>query len=449
MNTEPQKSAQSDRRASKKLTPKTLLKYIIKTVLHNWGWKLAALLLAVGLWAGLITQDPTLTRERTFTDVPISIVGNDSLRRNGLIVLSGLEDEALTARLRADVPQREYNTVSVTSYYTRVDLSRITETGEQTLRIITSSTPTYGTVQSVTPDSIDVVVDNYITNYRIPVVINTIGDYPPGFYGPSPNADPSVVAVSGPKSIVDRITRVYVDFDISKLEPTEKLNRNALAIRFADAEGNAVESDLLEVTSAGVLLRSVIVQQQLYPCKLLPVSEHELLTGTPAEGYYVSNVNVTPSSVSAAGSREALQALESITTISPVDVSGKTEPFSTEARLSKPIDANHISSDAVMIEVTIEPISITRSFDNVKLSVLGADGSQRIKSDVKSIAVHLTGPQNEVQSLKSSEISAAVNVSGLDEGEHALPVSIFIENADMNDFSYTLSMDTVNVSISK
>lgn len=64
-------------------------------LIHNWGWKLLSFLLAVCLWAGLITQDPNLTRERRFTDVPITLTNQETLRRNGLIVLSGLEEDNL------------------------------------------------------------------------------------------------------------------------------------------------------------------------------------------------------------------------------------------------------------------------------------------------------------------------------------------------------------------
>ena len=91
-----------------------------------------------------------------------------------MIVLSGLDAETLTTRLRVDVPQREYNTVSAGYYNPRIDLSRITATGEQTLKILSTSTTTYGTVKSLTPDSVTVVVDEYITNYRVPVSVNLI-----------------------------------------------------------------------------------------------------------------------------------------------------------------------------------------------------------------------------------------------------------------------------------
>ena len=35
-------------------------------LIKNWGMKLIALLISIFLWAGLIAQDPTLTREKTF-----------------------------------------------------------------------------------------------------------------------------------------------------------------------------------------------------------------------------------------------------------------------------------------------------------------------------------------------------------------------------------------------
>lgn len=168
MNAEPKKAAEQPRPSLRKAL-KGAPQRLWRLIYHNWPWKLLALFLALCLWAGLITQDPTLTRERVFTDVTVSVVGADTLRRNsGLIVLSGLEDENLTARLRVDVPQREYNTVTASNYNPRVDLTRITEAGEQTLRINTTSTSTYGTVRGISPETITVVVDQFVTNYRVP-----------------------------------------------------------------------------------------------------------------------------------------------------------------------------------------------------------------------------------------------------------------------------------------
>ena len=78
-------------------TEKPLLQRLFKTyprqfwivLSHNLQWKLLALFLAVCLWVGLILQDPSLTRERVFTDVPLTITGAETLRRNGFIVVHG------------------------------------------------------------------------------------------------------------------------------------------------------------------------------------------------------------------------------------------------------------------------------------------------------------------------------------------------------------------------
>ena len=43
------------------------LRRVRSILLENWGTKLLAIFIAVALWAGLITQDPALTREKVFT----------------------------------------------------------------------------------------------------------------------------------------------------------------------------------------------------------------------------------------------------------------------------------------------------------------------------------------------------------------------------------------------
>ena len=55
--------------------------WLKKYILHNWPWKVVSLLIAILLWGGLITQDDSLTREKSFTDVTIGITNTETLRR--------------------------------------------------------------------------------------------------------------------------------------------------------------------------------------------------------------------------------------------------------------------------------------------------------------------------------------------------------------------------------
>ena len=122
-----------------------------KAVEKNWGTKLVALLIAVVLWATLIAQDPSLTREKTFEGVTISVTGADTMKRNGYIVVSDLDRVLDDAYLRVEVPQLQYDTVTSSPFNARVDLSRVKTTGRQTVNVLTTNTSMYGTVLEVEP----------------------------------------------------------------------------------------------------------------------------------------------------------------------------------------------------------------------------------------------------------------------------------------------------------
>lgn len=416
---------------------------VLKGIVNNWTWKLLALLLAVCLWAGLITQDPTLTRERVFTDAPVSITGSETLRRNGLIVLSGLEDENLLSRLRVEVPQREYNTVTSANYTPRVELSRITQPGEQQIKLYATSTTAYGSVQDISPATLDVVVDEYVTNYRIPVSVNVVGEYPEGFYGGAFTRDPSLVALSGPKSLVDQVARIYVDYDASALTPEAGEVATALPMRFVDREGNEIVSDLLEVTSSGVVLRSIIIEQDLYPIRVLPVSDLDIISGEPAKGYQITGVEISPTVLRAAGDETIINDIQSLFMESTVNVDGVTESITTSLRVKKPSELAYLNSTTVNVTVTVEPVILSSSLSSVKVRARGMASDQSVSLDTSTLSAIVTGPQLQVESLRAANVTAYVDVSGLENGEYILPVQFHVEDQDMQSLSFEATPSTV------
>lgn len=423
------------------------LSRLLRAVVHNWPWKLLALFLAVCLWAGLITQDPTLTRERVITDAPVSVIGTDTLRRNGMIVVSGLEEENLAARLRVDVPQREYNTVTAANYNPRVELTRITQPGEQQLKLYATSTTVFGTVQDISPATISVVVDEYVTNYRIPVSVNVTGEYPEGFYGGAFTRDPSVAAVSGPKTLVDQVARIYVDYDASALSPEAGEVSTALPMRFVDRQGNEIVSPLLEVTSSGVVLRSIIVEQDLYPIRVLPVSELDIITGQPARGYQVTGVTVSPTVVRVAGDETLLSDIQSLFVESAVSVEGATETLTASLRIKKPAELAYLNSTTVTVTVTVEPVMISSSLPSVRIRARGAGSGQKVSLDTSSLSAVVSGPQLQVENLRTADVTAYVDVSGLEPGEYILPVQFQVEDQDMSSLSFAATPSTVAVTV--
>ena len=114
---------------------KQILKAIKHVLFHN-GWvKLIALLISLVLWAGLISQDDSLTRDKTWQNVSVSITGEETMKRNGYIVVDFLEEALSGVSATAAVPQKQYDTAEASAYNLRVDLSKINGIGTQELKI--------------------------------------------------------------------------------------------------------------------------------------------------------------------------------------------------------------------------------------------------------------------------------------------------------------------------
>ena len=72
--------------------------------LHN-GWvKLLAVLISLVLWAGLISQDESITREKNFQNINVTVSGTDTMKRNGYIVTSNLDELLSSVSATAAVP---------------------------------------------------------------------------------------------------------------------------------------------------------------------------------------------------------------------------------------------------------------------------------------------------------------------------------------------------------
>lgn len=354
------------------ITPKTettdktatageLLKTVGRLVAYRWPWKLLSIFLAVLLWGGLISQNTSLTREKNFQDVAINIINKDALQREGLIVVSGLED-LQPIRMRVDVPQRVYDTVTPSNYNVRVDLSRITDTGTQKLPVIYTSNTTYGNVTWLSVSEITVEVDNYITRRRIPVQLNETGTIPAGFFSTTPSVDPAMVNISGPRSIIQNVVRCVATYNNSLLSPAARTQFNAVPFKLYDNNDNAITSNLVEVTSESILLDSLLVEQTLYRLQPIAINRSGITTGQPAEGYVVTDIKIDPAMLNVAGSNELMETLTLLDVDAPIDISGASDTLIRSVKVKRPEEAYHMSANAVYVTITIESAAAGDTF---------------------------------------------------------------------------------------
>lgn len=323
-----------------------------RTVLHNWGIKLACIGISLVIWGALISQDASLTREKTFKEVAIGTANADALQRSGLIVVDGLEDLA-PIQMRAAVPQRNYDTVMPANYNVRVDLSRITAPGEQMLPVLTTSTSPYGQVTWLSKTEVQVQVDEYVTRRRIPVQLEATSQTPAGFFAAAPSVDPTMVVISGPRQSVEKVARCVAVYDVSRLAAQAGTQMTAVPFVLQDMQGNVIDSHQISVTSESILLDSVMVEQVLYPMKTVDIQASAITQGQPAPGYEVRRILVTPAYLSVAGTAEFLKSLNSLEVESTIDLTDATETMVRAVKVTRPANAQFMSEDAVYVTVEI------------------------------------------------------------------------------------------------
>lgn len=424
-----------------------LLQRAGKAVVKNWGTKLIALMIAIVLWATLIAQDPSLTREKVFEGVNISVTGEDTMKRNGYIVVSDLDKALDDAYLRVEVPQLQYNTVTSSPFNARIDLSRIKATGKQTLNVSTTNTSMYGSVLEIEPASIEITVEEYVTRYRIPVTVTIKGEMPEGYYATTPSVDPPMIAVSGPKSLVDSVVRAEAVLDLSELPAQEGSMRTAVPIILQGADGKAINSKLLETTSESVLLDSIVLDQTIYAQRQIAVSDIALVTGMPAKGYQIKNVTVTPSNIIAAGYTENLNAIDTLYASASVSVEGATESFTQRLSIRKPSELAYLSADSITVAVEIGPVITSKTYERQSVSVANLPKGMKANLLTNRVNITITGPMLWIDALRSDRLTLTVDATDLPPGSYELPVLCTITDSEGVGYSVDISPAFIQVEI--
>ena len=158
-------------------------------------------------------------------------------------------------------------------------------------------------------------------------------------------------------------------------------------------------------------------------------------------------MSVSPAELLAAGTTEALDLVELLYASAPVDLSGATETISQTIRIRKPSELAYGSNETVTVTVEIEPVTVSRTFENVKLSVRGTGSDLKAAASKRTVSMVLTGPELLLGALREGNVTAYVDVTGLKAGEHELPAQLHIEETDLSDVTWISTPATVKVTL--
>ena len=371
-----------------------------------------AFLMAVAVWILAVNAaDPN--EERLFPrTIPIEIVGQDP----GLLFTSSPPDQ-LSLTLSAprsiwDRLVREQNTLRAV-----VDLSG-KGPGQIILPVQVQISLRPVKIISYSPENLNITLEA-ITSRTMTINFVQIGDLAVGFQSEQPVLSQSNVILTGPTSLVKKVSEVRATMNLKSAN--KSLNQNIL-LQILDANGVDIKG--LTITPDNINVTENITQRGGFRNVVVKV----MLNSQVARGYRVTNISVLPSTVTVFSTDpELVNGLPGYVETSALDMSNVKENLEMRLSLSLPPGINIIGDQTVDVQVGVSPIESSLTLNNMPVSIVGLDQNYQVHISPASVDVILSGPLPSLDSLLSRDVHVVIDLSGVEPG-----TSQRIPNVELN-----------------
>jgi YbbR domain-containing protein len=374
----------------------------IAFVVHNWPLKVAAIGLATLLYGGLVVSQNTETFTRP---VPIGIDNAPS----DIVVLSTLGS---VTRIQYAAPPDLGLRIDSTSFHAAINLAGVDPTGGPvTLSVTVEAADPRIQVLDIDPHAITVTLDR-VGSKVVPIHAIVVGPVPSGLTVGDPVVDGTTATVTGPQSIVGKVAAVdaFVPIDASGVDLNQDVDLTPV-----DALGGSL--DKVDVQPASVRVRLAVFTD--LRTKTLPVRAN--VVGTPAAGFEVASVEVSPPVVSVEGDANDLAGLDHADT-QPISIAGASAQVVQSGGLALPDGVQALGTTTVQVTITLRPMTGTRTFE-AGLSLVGSRPNLAYALSTDHVLVTIGGSLADLDRLSGVTLTLNVDVTGLVVGTSTVPVS--------------------------
>lgn len=369
-----------------------------------------SVLIAIGIWAYVIGEtNPTDTK--TYRDIPIQFLGEESLDENDLAILD-VSAESLHVTVtgtRANVNRLRPGDITAS-----VNLEEAAK-GENQLRV-NIRVPDNVEIEDKSLNKITVTVESKIEK-EIDVLPQYEGIFSTDQEPITVELSRSKVTVTGAQSLVEQVH--HASALVQEGEVTDKLKTIACRLEPVNKDGEVIERVKL---SAG----SVQVTAELGTAKTVPL---KVPVVDLSDGTLEKSVSA-PKTITIKGKSSVLESIESVTA-EAIDLTDVTEDTTVKIVPVLPADVqvSGRSAESLTAEIKVEALS-TRTFtfdiDEVDLLNLAADLQGNI-TETDRLVVVLTGKAEDLAAIEKEDIALQVNLKDQKEGSHQVALEVVCE----------------------
>ena len=387
--------------------------------LNNLTWVAVSLLLAMTIWVAANMQgNPVEQNEVRSVAVSISLP-------NGFVLTSQPDQTTVTAVVRA--ARSEWALLGSSDILVTADVTNIHDPG--TYRVTLNANvapPLHGSVVALRPSTITLSLDREVEK-RLPIKIVVTNDPPLGYTYPATlTCDDTEVVVRGSAERVDTVVQVEARINLADdLNPTTKV------VSLTPVQDDGLRARDIKLTPATVNCPvDIQVREDVTPVEVVP----DRGGSYPPPGYtFEGYKDIQPSTVGMTGDKTAIEAMNRVVKTAPIDLTNRTETFTTEVELSLPADVTLVTeTQTVRVTVIISPVLINREFQEIPVEITGLDRTQyRAAGIASTVTVNVAGPQAKLLALNPEDLRVVANLSGMPAGNHQIrPQASILGQAD-------------------
>lgn len=229
--------------------------------------------------------------------------------------------------------------------------------------------------------------------------------------------DQNEIIIKGSEHTLNEVATVKALVDINNIiDPTEGISKiNEVSLVAYDSIGNIVDVEMVPSKVSATV--SIVSPKATVPLKIIPKGEVEL-------GKAISSMTTNVSEVTVYGTEDVIKDLQYIPVI--VDVTNLSQTKTFNIILDKQPGIRDISVTKVNVTISLGK-ETEKVIDNIKIDPINLDSNyspQSLGKDSSVTSVIVKGTESVLASIDASMIKATVDLSGLGEGEHVVPVVV-------------------------
>lgn len=389
-------------------------------LMNNWGLKILAFFVAALLWFIVVNIDNPIT-DQTYSNIPVNVINAEVLASEDSPKTYQIVDNTQTVNVTVKAKRSVLSKISQEDIVAVADMKELVLESQIPIQVSVKGHE-YKEAYS-NPRNLQIHLEDEETR-KFPIVPKTTGTVRDGYVLGNIQAVPERVSIRGPKSMIDKISKVEASVSVSGLSQDTVLPSE---LTLYDQDGNKIDQQLLMNNLGG---DGVGISVQLLNTKSIPVvfDTSEIMV---ADGYGFAGITYEPQEVNVCGETSALKKISEIRIPASVlrkkGLKGKTEQIVDISKyLPEDIQLVEENGASVVVTISVEKDG-TKSFDVTVGSIVVdnlKEGMTMRFETAEALEIPVRGPK---EALDTIDMSASISIDMApyeDPGVYDVPIKV-------------------------